>query len=366
MVQSYDVGSFPFFGDLEKLVKGAKSFEEGVNDESASYFKKTIVNAFLDKLAAGVDVPNFPQFRDMDEMFLSMIDGLERLREGYVETAPLALKSGGACLAEVLAIKNNAQVISEKSGASFRMKVCVTGPYTLASFFPCRDGALFGRLGEVLSRIVEANLFREKTGCVGLVSIDEPLFGLVDDPLVDRGSVGQENLLKAWSGVFHSAKTKNVPTCLHLHATMNDLFWSVEDLDIIESHVDDSLYRFGETKRLLEKEDKFLKASACKVDFDWLIRNAMTKASSQRFDDSALSEAVAETWQKIQKGVLAPEGFLETIQIMRKRVVEVVERFGVERVPYVGPECGLRGFPSYECAVECLRRVAEVGRSFRV
>jgi len=44
------------------------------------------------KILAGIDVPNYPQFRDMNEMFLQIIDGIERIREGYVETGSLCLK----------------------------------------------------------------------------------------------------------------------------------------------------------------------------------------------------------------------------------------------------------------------------------
>lgn len=365
MIQSYDVGSSPFFGNMERLEKGARSFEKGVVDESANYFEKTIVNVFLDKLASGIAVPNFPQFRDMGEMFLSMFEGLERLREGYVETAPLALKVRGGCLPEVFAIKKNAHAISEKCGQPFKMKICVTGPYTLASFFPYHTGETFIGLGEVLSRVVEGNVFSEKAGCVGIVSVDEPLFGLVDDPLIDRGSVGRENLLRAWSGIFHSAKARKARACIHLHGTSDDLFWEVKTLDIIESHVDDPLYKLSATKRRLDAEDKVLKASACMVDFDRLIRERTANDSPQRLSDLTLNESVAEVWKKLKKGIVAPEGFLEKTKIMRQRVTRVVERFGVERVPFVGPECGLRGFPTYASAVECLRRVADTARGFR-
>jgi len=49
---------------------------------------------------------------------------------------------------------------------------------------------------------------------------------------------------------------------------------------------------------------------------------------------------------------------------MGLRLRRAVERFG-ERVAYAGPECGLRGFPTYESALECLRRVARAVGPFR-
>jgi methionine synthase II (cobalamin-independent) len=363
MVQSYDVGSFPFFGDMEKFLEGARSFEKNVVDESANFFEKTVVNVLLDKFAAGIDVANFPQLRDMNEMFLSMFTGLERLSEGYVETSPLALGPGDGCLPEVAAVKKNADVIRERCGRSFAIKLCVTGPYTLASLFPYRTSEIFSRLGKVLSRVVEANIFDEKACRVGIVSIDEPIFGLVNDPLIDRGSLGRQNLFKAWDDIFRSAKAKKTETCLHLHSTADDLFWEVEPLDIVESHVGDPIYDLSVTKSRLEKEDKVLKASACIVDFDELLRKGVARTSGVRPSDLALNEVVATTWKKFQEGTVDAETFLETSEAMRRRINEVVDRFGVERVPYAGPECGLRGFPSYGSALECLRRVSAAVRS---
>jgi 5-methyltetrahydropteroyltriglutamate--homocysteine methyltransferase len=361
MVQSYDVGSLPFVGSLDAFARSAERFESNQNDEQAAFFEESIVNGFFDKLTVGVDIPNFPQFRDMNEMFLAMIAGVERLKEGYVETEKLRLKAGKGCLPEVLAIKKNADELSERLKRPFLMKICVTGPYTMASLFPYRTSESFSRLGDVISQVVDANVFCEKGGRVGFVSVDEPLFGLVDDPLIDHGSSGRENLFKAWSNIFSSAKAKKAVTCLHLHNTADELFWAVESLDVIESHVDDPLYRMDETKRRLERENKVLKASVCVTDFDKLIRETL-KASSSSLDDLALDSAVAEAWQKLRKGVIAPEVFLDAPDVMKKRAEQIIAKFGQERVPYIGPECGLRGFPTYASAIECLRRVAAVKR----
>jgi 5-methyltetrahydropteroyltriglutamate--homocysteine methyltransferase len=363
MIQSYDVGSLPFFGSLDVFVRSAEHFEVNIDDQQAAFFEESVVDVFFDKLAVGIDIPNFPQFRDMNEMFLSMIAGAERIKEGYVETAKLRLKAGKGCLPEVLAIRKNANELSEQSGKPFLMKICVTGPYTLASFFPYRTSESFIRLGDVISQIVDANVFCEKSGRVGFVSVDEPLFGLVDDPLIDHGTAGRENLLKAWSDIFRSARAKKAMTCLHLHNTANELFWAVETLDVIESHVDDPLYQMDETKRRLEAEHKVLKASVCVTDFDRLIRENL-KISSSALNGLELDKAVAEAWRKLQTNAISPEVFLDAPDIMKKRAKQIIAKFGQERVPYIGPECGMRGFPTYASAIECLRHVANVKKDF--
>jgi len=365
MIKSCDSGSFPFMGDSAKFLDGAKRFSLHQTDESAEYFGKRVVENFLDKIQVGIDVPNYPQFRDMNTMFLCMMDGLEKLDAGYLETATPSLKTDRSRIAEVLAIEQSSQLIQEKTGEPFEVRVCVTGPYTLASFFPYRDEGAFSRLGNVISQILDQNLFSNKHGKTSLVSVDEQLFGLVDDPLIDFGSRGRENLLSAWETIFRKVKSKNAQTMIHLHSTANPLFWYVPSLDVIDSHVDDPLIQMKKTGELLESRDKFLKASLAVNDFDTLIKKRIVADSpAKKLAESDVNERIADAWTGIKHGNVDSEIFLESVDTMKSRLVKVVERFGAEMVLYAGPECGLKGYPTYESALECLRRASSVVKSF--
>jgi len=196
-----------------------------------------------------------------------------------------------------------------------------------------------------------------------LVAVDEPVFGLQDDPLIDFGSEGRENLRKAWESIFHKAKSKNAQTLLHLHNTADELFWEVKSLNVVDCHVDDPFYQMKRTRERLESTDKFLKASISISLFDTLIKNRIITTSRQKITELAVNERIAEAWKGITSRKIEPEIFLENLDIIKKRLVEIVSRFGVERVPYAGPECGLKGFPTYECALECLRRVSSAVKS---
>ena len=363
MITSCDSGSLPFVGDSAKFLDGAKRFSLQA-DQSAEYFEKRVVESFLDKIRVGIDVPNYPQFRDMNAMFLHMMDGLEKLDAGYLETKIPSLKTDRSQIAEVLAIERNSQIIQENTGDPFEVRVCVTGPYTLASFFPYRDQGVFSRLGNVISQILEHTLFSNKHGKTSLVSVDEPLFGLVDDPLIDFGSEGRENLLSAWETIFHKVKSKNAQTMIHLHSTANPLFWETPSLSVIDSHVDDPLIQMKKTGELLESRDKFLKASVAVNDFDALIKKRIVADSREKLTESDVNEMIADAWTGIKHGTVDSEVFLESVDTMKSRLVKVVERFGAERVLYAGPECGLKGYPTYENALECLRRVSSAIESF--
>jgi len=364
MVETYDVGSMPFDGDFKKFSEGATqlvshSINENLSD-SVKYFERMIVERFLDKLEAEIDTPNYPQFRDMSKMFLSMIDGIEKLDGGYVEIEKPSLKGGKPEIPEVSAIRMNSREIYERNNCSFKIKVCITGPYTLASLFAYRDPQIYSRLGGVLSKIVEGNIFDNKYGRVEMVAIDEPLFGLVDDSTIDVGSEGRETLLRAWEKIFHEALRRDVQTCIHLHSTTDELFWDVESLRVIETHVDDPLYSSRRTKELIESRDKLLKASVCISNFDELIKRKLF--SNSKREDVEVTQRIGDVWKKINSGKADPNMFLEDINTMRRRLTEAINRFGSERVVYAGPECGLRSFPTYECAVECLKRVSKTAK----
>jgi 5-methyltetrahydropteroyltriglutamate--homocysteine methyltransferase len=358
------VGSLPFVGDYEKFREGAKQISLAPADELTRFFEKNVLDALLDKIKVGIDIPNYPQFQDMNEMFLSMLEGVEKVKGGYLETQIPSLKTDRSHIPEVLVMEKHSQRIQEEKGEPFEVKICVTGPYTLSSLFPYRDKAIFNRLGNVISQIVENNIFNDKHGKVSLVSVDEPVFGLQDDPLIDFGSGGRENLLRAWESLFHKVRSKNAQTILHLHSTTDDLFWNVDSLKVIDSHVNDPLPQMEKTKEKLESTDKFLKASIAYSEFDTLIRQKIASNSKEKLDEILVNEKIAETWKNIRSGRTDPEIFLEDTDVMESRLVDLFDKFGAERIPYYGPECGLKGFPSYESAMGCLRRVSSTLENF--
>jgi 5-methyltetrahydropteroyltriglutamate--homocysteine methyltransferase len=355
-MKSCDSGSIPFTSNLRKYLDGARSYGQ-VSNEATEFFEQNVISVFVDKAKAGIEVPNYPQFRDMTEMFFDMMTGISKVNGGYVETTPLTIQNGRGAIPEVSAIKDLSNFISEKLGASFNIRICITGPYTLASRFAYKDKGTFTRLGDALARVIETNIFKNKHGAVQLVSIDEPVFGLVDDPLLDYGSEGRENLLKTWESLTQRIKAKGARSILHLHTARDELFWKVNALDIVESHVDDPFYHAKGTKERLEATDKFTKASIAITDFDQLIRNKITAESSLKLSETSINEKIAETWTLINKQQVDPISFIEDPNLMGKRLSRILELFGESRVPYAGPECGLKSFPTYKSALECLRRV---------
>ena len=367
MINSYDVGSLPLRTRPSIIWTGAKASRTLLPLLQASgggdfrLFEEEVVETFSDKLRAGIDIPNYPQFRDMSEMFFELIRGIEKTEAGYVASRTPSARPG-ASIPEVDVLRRNTSKIRDLTGCDrVRIKVCVTGPYTLSSFFQSKDASLLQHLGRAVADIASSAMFDVRHAEVSLLCVDEPVFGFLNDPLLDYGSDGRDSLRRAWDGICRAATARNVETCIHLHNTSDDLFWEVEHLNIVEAPLDDPLYASGATMRRLEETDKRLKASICVTEFDRLIAEKLRIGGA----GGDLQQRVGETWSGIRRGHIDPHVFLEGPRLLHGRLRKLIDRLGPERVPYVGPECGLMSFPTYDCAMECLRRVAQAVETYR-
>ena len=123
----------------------------------------------------------------------------------------------------------------------------------------------------------------------------------------------------------------------------------------IESHVGDPLYNLESTKIRLEETDKRLKASISITLFDRLIENRL-RADGLKED---YQQEIGNVWDDIRKNKVDPLIFVEEIDLLIQRFEELINRFGSERVPYAGPECGMSGWPRYDIALEGLRRITK-------
>lgn len=363
---SCDVGSIPFVGDIGLLSLGAETYGsplssgDGAESESEAtqYFEAQIVKGIISKANAGISVPAYPQYRDMNESFLQSIEGVKRDQHEWVVTGPITARPDKLKIPEIQAILHNARSIRDVIGHRLELRVCLTGPYTLASLFRSKDTHILTSFGEILSRFAAENTWSSKDVRVRILSIDEPTLGFLNDSSLDYGSQGREALRQAWEKICREAKTHGAEALIHLHNTSIDLFWEVESLTHIESHVNDVLYQSKGTRESCEETDKFVRASIAVTDFDSLIRQEIQRELGSTV--AGVGERVAKTWASIRKGLVDPAFFLETESAMIKRLQMIVGLMGEERVKLAGPECGLRSFPTTECAMEYLSRAATV------
>ena len=170
MIKVCDIGSMPPKIPNNELREGARQWQSparntryGKGYESAHIFEEQVTSGLIDKLHAGVDVPSYPQFRDMNEMFLDLIDGYTITPKGYIATDRLTCRHG-TMIPEVEAIRGNLKEITEKTGVpEINLKICVTGPYTLSTLFSSRTPELIRDLGKALKEITANSLDHRRT-----------------------------------------------------------------------------------------------------------------------------------------------------------------------------------------------------------
>ncbi|RLI08760.1 hypothetical protein DRO32_01840, partial [Candidatus Bathyarchaeota archaeon] len=162
-LRTSDVGSLPPITDEALVEKGARDILSPGRASSgpASEFRRVVKKALEDKLRAGMDVPTYPQFRDMNRMFLSMLKGLEVLEGRYIEIGRLEVKDPR--IPEVLVAREAAPELADGLGLDkVRLRICITGPHTLSFSFAFRSPGLLRRLGQVLAEIAKANLVSDR------------------------------------------------------------------------------------------------------------------------------------------------------------------------------------------------------------
>lgn len=369
LLKTYDAGSLPSFDEKKDSIDMSVQTRELTSSESNfltnrsnySTFTNQVLTMLKDKITAGLDLPNYPQIRDMTEMFFHALEGVQKNLHGYTFTDIPHVHPTRLQIPEVAIIRRHSKSLAELFNRPIRLKICLTGPYTLSTLFARQDEALITLLAELVQKILTANIYSTRDCHVALVTLDEPVLGIIDDPLLDYGSTGREALINAWHRIFQTAKSRNSQTNLHLHNTSNDIFWQVSSLDIIESHVDDPLYTSPLTSRQLNQTDKYLKASIAITSFDTLLHNHFYNQHHNNVDE--IPTHLASVWQRLLTGQEPPDAYLESTSIMANRLRKIIKRFGIERVPYAGPECGLKNFPTYAAAIECLRRTTIAAKS---
>ena len=145
---SSDIGSLPARIETDIIRSGARMANSllpylGVSNEDYVDFEEAVVSSFIDKLKVGVDVPNYPQFRDMNEMYFELMEGIEK-HDGALHAVNGIRAKSGSAIPETEALRREARSIKEISGLDkVRIKVCVTGPYTLASFIQFKTPSLY-------------------------------------------------------------------------------------------------------------------------------------------------------------------------------------------------------------------------------
>ncbi len=312
-----DIGSFP-------LPEGIDREWVEMNFQSKEY-REMVKRAFIMK-AKVVELPNYPQFRDMNEMFLSII------RREENQEAPYLIKKSKAIIPEVEALKEM---------RINKLRVCITGPFEL--YIKEFGTKIYDDALEAFSTSVYR--FAEKAcefDAVKCISLDEPSLGTNPElqPSKDQIEMAYEKFSKI-----------GVDVQIHLHSPIFYIeLLDIEGIDVIgiEYARDERAINLIEVEDL-ESYDKFLRVGVARSDFDSIMAEYMAKSGKDIWRDRA------EMFRALEE--------MENIKTISKRIENALRRFD-DRLKYIGADCGLMSFPTQEIAIKLLENIKKAKEGF--
>ncbi|MDD1736255.1 MAG: methionine synthase [Methanothrix sp.] len=311
-----DIGSFP-------LPKGVR-----LENLSRDQYLDLVRDVLAQKSRAGVEVPTYPQFRDMIRMFMDEIENPDHAESPYL------IKREHARIMELLALSPGQEV-----------RVCVTGPVELyiSAFGATHYPDILYNLAESVARFLDKTKSDAK---MAVASLDEPSLGLSSNVIFS-----EDEILQALE--VASEPCRGMDCEVHLHSPLYaEACARVPGISIIgiesAAHPD---YLQLIDRKALEETDSYLRAGIARTDI---------LSMSARLNET-LGTNLWNDMKRLEKEILE----LESPQVMRKRLDKAYARFG-GRLRATGPDCGLGSWPSQDLAGRILANCAAAVRSFRL
>lgn len=314
-----DIGSFPH------------ARIEGLGREEYLSLVRSIMEM---KISAGVQVPTYPQLRDMIDMFM------DPMRSPETTEKPYLIRRDAAEIVELDALRS--------IGRSIR--VCVTGPLELyiSEFGSTEYVDILLNIAESVSRFIERAIEKARLLDidVAVVSIDEPSLGISSSIIFS-----EDEIIKALE-VASRWCVGRVDVQVHLHSPVYaELCARVPGINVIgvesASHPD---YLDIIDRKVLEENDTFLRAGIARTDILSMVARLNERLNTNLWEQP----------DRLEAEILR----MESPEVIRKRLERAVRMFG-GLVRYAGPDCGLGSWPSQNIAAGLLRNCARAIEAFR-
>ncbi len=337
MILFDDIGSYPLPKDT------TKNWVADAVKRGDPKLLNIIRDAMRQKIEAGVDVPTYPQFQDMNQQFLGIINDDNCAEE------PLLVRREKARIMELDAVEEVGADYYKKNGRKLNIRVCVTGPVELylKQFGGTSYTDVLNTFAASIDRFIGNSIDNAKQFRIDTISIDEPSIGINPQIMFSDG-----DLIEALSKATKTAFSNRIDTEIHLHSPLHyKLICRVPSIGIVgvESAATPSYLDLID-KKDLEDYDKFIRVGVARTD----IFN-MAATLNEKYGINVWKEP--SKLEEINTGI-------ETPAIIEKRLEKAYAVFG-ERIKYAGPDCGLGSWPSQEMASRLLKNTCTGIKNFK-
>ncbi len=311
-----DIGSFPLpYGITRDWIECNLRTKE---------YEELVKRTFLMK-SKYVELPNYPQFRDMISMFMNLIKNPEFQDEPYL-------------ISKKYAIIPELEYVERLEAKSVR--VCITGAFEL--YYNEFGGVIYE---DILLNLAESVARFAKNACkyenVKCISLDEPSLGIATD-LQPSDEVIRD--------VFNTVDVK-VDVQIHLHQPTfyEKILETSVDVIGVECASKPENMDFLD-KELIDSHEKKLRIGIARTDIDNVIAEFNAKHNVNAWkNEELIVKAVDE---------------IESPEVILKRIENAYNKFN-DLIAYVGPDCGLFSFPNQESAIQLLKNVKIALERFR-
>lgn len=334
-----DIGSYPLPEGISR-----DWIEQAVTSRAEDERLFGIISDTMEqKIAAGVEVPTYPQFQDMNRQYLRIINDPE------LTEAPLLVRESEAKILELEALLALGAKYREEHGKPLDIRVCVTGPVELylKEFGGTSYGDVLLTFAKSIDRFVKNSIGHSGDLNVATVSIDEPSIGI--NPQI---MLNDEDIIKALTVAGESAHKRGIDTEIHLHSPLNyKLVCQVPSINVIgvESAASPSYLELID-RADLQVSDTFLRVGIARTDIFGL-----TAVLNEKYNTNV--------WKETDK-LMEVVTHMETPEVIAGRLTNTYRMFG-DTIRYAGPDCGLGSWPSQEMAQKLLSNTAKGVEMFR-
>lgn len=337
MILFDDIGSYP-------LPKGTNRewINQAVKNNDPN-LPKIIKDAMQQKIDAGVDIPTYPQFRDMNQMFLEIINDESTSEE------PLVVRKDRARIMELSAIEEVGAEYTRKTGKKLNVRVCVTGPLELylKQFGGTAYKDVLNAFATSIDSFISNSISNAKQFRIATISIDEPSIGI--NPQI---MFNDSDIIDALTITTKTSGSNKIDTEIHLHSPLHyKLVCRVPSIGIIgvESAANPSYLDLID-KKDLKDYDKYLRVGVSRTDIFGMAAVLNEKYNTNVWKEPARLEEITTR--------------METPEIVAERLGKAYSIFG-DRIKYAGPDCGLGSWPSQELAFRLLKNTGTGIKEFQ-
>jgi len=335
MILSDDIGSFPLpdgisRNEISSIAEGIASKEISEKDEQYKKFSNVVQDAMLKKVFANVDVPTYPQFRDMIDSFYNLMDQFQ-------SDEPFVIKDEYAVIPELLVLSDDKfkEKLENFGIECINLRVCITGPvdlYLNKIGFQI-DGEILANFAKSVGKFVKNAIIDKKFIKTTVIAIDEPSVGLNSNMIAS-----DDDLINGWNIAIDAAKKNNIDTEIHLHSVNKVDTVLKSYIDVIDADVEILKDRYSLQKEDLIKYDKFIRMGIAKSNVFDIIEDY------KRMNNIDL-------WQTKNYAQIFE---VETQKVISERLDKAYKIYG-EQIKYAGPTCGLGSWPTQETASKLLQ-----------